>query len=60
MTTHQANQLSNTKNITFLQGTTKNVIAPHANQHDKIIYIKLDQRNTIQYYYNYQYTLLAL
>ena len=34
MTAHQANQLSNTKKtITFLQGTTKNVIAPHANQY---------------------------
>ena len=57
MTAHQANHLSNTKKkLTFLQGTTKNVIAPHANQHDKIKYIKLDERNTIQYYYNYQYT----
>ena len=56
MTARQGNQFSNTKNITFLQGNTKNVIAPHANQHDKIIYIQLDQRNTIQYYYNYQYT----
>ena len=48
MTAHQANQLSNTKKKHNITGSTKNVIAPQANQHDHMKYIiKSTKYNTI-------------